>query len=105
MKIGVLLTKNSDEPGFGTFTELLKLYIAGNDVSIYLLGNGVYCSRENLEGELEYIFKNSQVYAYKNDIEARGIPRNHLKKEVILFEDYEEMVKNIMENLDQVISI
>lgn len=105
MNIGFILTKNSSEEGFKTFIELSKLYIKTNHVSIYLIGNGVYCARKNSDSNVGRIFKESNVYAYKNDLEARGIHENQLKKRIILFEDYEKMVTDVMRNFQQVISI
>ncbi|MDI6643539.1 MAG: DsrH/TusB family sulfur metabolism protein [Methanobacteriaceae archaeon] len=105
MNIGFILTKNLSEQGFETFIELSKLYIKTNPVSIYLIGNGVYCARKKSDSNIGRIFKESNVYAYKHDLEARGIHQNQLNKRIILFEDYEKMVTDVMENFHQVISI
>ena len=74
MHIGFILTKSPSEQGFQTFIDFSKLYITNDQISIYLVGNGVYGARKNYQNpDLERLFKNSKVYVYGNDLKARGI--------------------------------
>jgi sulfur relay protein TusB/DsrH len=109
MHIGFILTKTPSEEGFNTFLKLLKIYIENDKVSIYLLGNGVYCFIEGYSNSkrLIDILKDSKalkVYANIDDMRARGLTGNKLINCVEPFETYDELVKDIMENIDQVLS-
>lgn len=110
MQIGFILTKTPAEEGYNTFLKFLKIHIGKDDISIYLIGNGVYSFRmkhpkaEFFMKMLKDSEKPSNVYANFDDLKARGIDVNDLIEGVIPFYDYDEMVLDIMENMDQVLS-
>lgn len=110
MHIGFILTKTPAEEGYNTFIKFLKFHIGNDDISIYLIGNGVYCFRN---GHLKADFlmkmlkdseKSLKICACLDDLKARGIDVTSLIEGVKPFEDYDEMVLDIMENMDQVLS-
>ena len=109
MKIGFILTKTPSEEGFKTFLRFLEIYIKNEDVSIYLLGNGVYGFIEGQSKSQKLMsilgdFKPSKVYACLDDLNARGLKDNKLIRHVESFDTYDEIVQDIMENMDQVFS-
>ena len=109
MKLGFILTKTPSEEGFRTFLKFLEIYIANEDVSIYLLGNGVYCFVEGQSKSLRLMnmlqkSKASKIYACLDDLKARGLNANKLFDYVESFDTYDKIVHDIMENMDQVFS-
>lgn len=105
MHIGFILTKSTSEPGFKTFIDFSKLYINNDQISIYLVGNGVYCARKDYSNsDLEMIFESSTIYVYKNDLKARGIEEEQIKDVLIVFSKYDDMVTDVMENFNQAVS-
>ena len=57
MHIGFILTKSPSEQGFKTFIDYSQLYINNDQISIYLLGSGVYCaSKSYFNPDLETTF-------------------------------------------------
>lgn len=106
MHVGLILTKSPLEQGFKTFFEFACLYLDKNQLSIYLVGNGVYCARKNhaASDEFKKLFRGSKIYAENNDLEARGIQEEQLIKGVIPFYQYDQMVMDIMKNFDQILS-
>jgi tRNA 2-thiouridine synthesizing protein B len=110
MHVGFILTKTPAEEGFNTFVKFLNVYIRNNDVSIYLLGNGVYCFREGysksemLMDTLMASNNSFKIYACLDDLNARGITVKNLIKDVETIKTYDEMVVDMMENVDQILS-
>lgn len=110
MHVGFILTKTPAEEGFNTFLKFLMIYIKNNDVSIYLLGNGVYCFREGYSKSemvmdiLKDSNKSFKIYASLDDLNARGIIVKNLIKDVETILTYDEMVVDMMENVDQILS-
>lgn len=105
MSIGFILTKSPSEQGFQTFMDFAQLYISNDQVSIYLIGNGVYCVRKNYKNpDLERLFKNSKVYVSANDLKARGIGDGQVKEGLMVFHQYDDLVMDVMENFHQVVS-
>ena len=109
MKLGFILTKTPSEEGFRTFLRFLEIYIANEDVSIYLLGNGVYCFIEGQSKSQRLMniiqeSKAAKVYACLDDLKARGLNDNRLIDYVESFETYDRIVNDIIENMDQVFS-
>jgi tRNA 2-thiouridine synthesizing protein B len=105
MHIAFILTKSPSDSGFKTFADFAQLYISNDQISIYLVGNGVYGARKKYQNpDLDGIFKNSKVHVYGNDLKARGIQEGQIKNGLIVFEHYDHLVMDIMENSDQVIS-
>ncbi len=106
MQIGIILTKTPAEVGFGTFLRFTSIYLGKEDLSIYLIGNGVFNARKGhlKENQIKKIIKNSNIYAYLDDLKARGIAEDSLIEGINIFESYDELVVDIMENKDQVLS-
>jgi sulfur relay protein TusB/DsrH len=105
MHIGFILTKSPSEQGFKTFIDYSQLYINNDQISIYIVGNGVYCARKNyFNPDLEILFQNSKVYVSSNDLKARGIENEQIKEGLTVFSQYDGMVINIMENFNQIVS-
>lgn len=105
MHIGFILTKSPSEQGFETFIDYSKLYINNDQISIYLVGNGVYCARKSyINPDLEVLFESSKVYVSSNDLKARGIGEEPVKKSLIMFSQYDNMILDVMENLNQVVT-
>lgn len=108
MHIGFILTKTPSEEGYNTFIKFLNLYIDTDDISIYLIGNGVYNFRErnNPSKDLLKIINRSKrslkIYSCLDDMNARGIKVETLLDGVVTFENYDIMVIDIMENMDHV---
>jgi sulfur relay protein TusB/DsrH len=105
MHIVFILTKSPSDQGFRTFINYTKVYINKDQISIYLVGNGVYCAPKSIfNTDLETLFKSSKVSVSFNDLKARGIGNEEMKNGLIMFYQYEEMMIDIMENSNQVVS-
>jgi sulfur relay protein TusB/DsrH len=110
MHIGFILTKTPAEEGFNTFIKFLKIYTGSDEVSIFLIGNGVYSviAKPSKSHTLLSIIQDSNrkisVYACLDDIKARGLSEDILAENVDSFVSYDELVIDIMENIDQVLS-
>jgi tRNA 2-thiouridine synthesizing protein B len=106
MHVGFILTKSPSEQGFDTFLKFACLYLFKNQISIYLVGNGVYSARKNhvASDKLKKILQGSKIYANNYDLEARGIKEEELIEGIIPFYQYDQMVIDIMENFDQILS-
>jgi tRNA 2-thiouridine synthesizing protein B len=105
MHTGFILTKSPSEQGFRTFIDFSKVYINNDKISIYLVGNGVYCARKSyINPNLDVLFESSEVYVSGNDLKARGIEDEKIKDGLIVFSRYDDMVIDVMENLNQVVS-
>jgi sulfur relay protein TusB/DsrH len=81
-----------------------------DDVTIYLMGDGVLCAKKGQKG---YVGKNLKmalengviIKASENDLNARAITSDYVESGVQTVNDIEgEFVVDIMENADQVIS-
>lgn len=106
MHIGFILTKTPAEEGFQTFLKFLNIYLGKEDLSIYLTGNGVYCAIEghNESLKIHRILRKTKIYAYADDLDARGIKKKQLIPGIEIFENYETLVVAIMEEMDQILS-
>lgn len=106
MQIGIILTKTPVEVGFNTFLKFASLYMGKEKSSIYFIGNGVFSARKGhlKENEIKKLMKNSDGYAYLDDLKARGISKEDLIEGIKIFESYDDLVVDIMENKDQVLS-
>lgn len=106
MHIGFIITKTPQEEGFSSFIKLLTLYGDDNEIHIYLVGNGVYCATHgHIHSDLiQKLTQKNQVRAFEDDILARGLQDKHLISEISTFNDYGELVTDIMENMDQILS-
>ena len=108
MRLGFILTKTPSEEGFKTFLKILKIY-ATEEITIYLLGNGVYSFRKEHKPSKELMellekSRSHKIYTCQDDLEARGISVETILNNVLPFESYDTMVLDIMENQDQVFS-
>lgn len=106
MHIRFILTKTPSEQGFSTFLKFTDLYQDKNQLSVYLVGNGVYCARKDhmAVDKIKNLLNNSKIYANSDDLKARGIAIEHLINGVIPFSHYDQVVIDIMENFDQILS-
>lgn len=106
MQIGIILTKTPSEIGFSTFLKFASLYRDKEELSIYFIGNGVFSARKGhlKENEIRKLLENSSIYAYLDDLKARGITEEDLIEGIKIFESYDDLVVDIMENKDQVLS-
>jgi len=106
MQIGIILTKTPSEIGFNTFLKFASLYGDKEELSIYFIGNGVFSARKGhlKEDEIKKLLENSSIYAYLDDLRARGIDKEDLIEGIKTFESYDDLVVDIMENKDQVLS-
>ncbi len=104
MNIGFILTKSPFEQVFKTFMDFAQLYVHKDQISIYLVGNGVYCARNYPNPDLDRLFNNSKVYVLSNDLKARGIKDDQVKEGLMVFHEYDDLVIDVMENFDQVVS-
>lgn len=106
MHIGFILTKTPAEEGFNTFLEFVSLYLGKERISIYLLGNGVFCARKghSKQDEIENLIGCAKIYANSSDLMARGISEENLIEGIKSISGYDGLVVDIMENFDQVLS-
>ncbi|AXV37629.1 MAG: sulfurtransferase complex subunit TusB [Methanobacteriaceae archaeon] len=106
MRIGFILTKTPSEEGFCTFIKFIKVYIDKEDINVYLLTNGVYCAkRKHLHSDLiQKLLKNCRIFAYLPDLTARGISENQLINGIQVIDSYDEIIVDIMEEMDQILS-
>ena len=106
MQIGIILTKTPTEIGFSTFMKFSSLYGDKDELSIYFIGNGVFSARKGhlKENKIRKLLENASIYAYLDDLRARGISEKDLIEGIETFESYDDLVVDIMENKDQVLS-
>jgi len=106
MHIGFILTKTYAQESFQTFLKFLNIYLGKNDISIFLLGNGVFCARNGHSESITFleILEKGRILACWDDLQARGIGRAQLIPGVETFENYETIVLSIMEDVDEVLS-
>lgn len=106
MHIGFILTKTPAEESFKSFLKFVNLYQGKEEVSIYLVGNGVFCARKwHLnQDKIVKLAEGSKIYAYSDDLMARGISRGDLIEGITIFDSYDDLVVAMMENFDQVLS-
>lgn len=106
MRIAFIITKTPQDKGFSSFTKLLHLYQKSHNLVIYLLGNGVYCATHgHIHTDLMHkMAQKHEVLACQTDLLSRGIDKQHLIKGVGFFTDYDDLVEDLMEEIDQVFS-
>jgi len=106
MHIGFILTKTPAEESFKSFLKFVNMYTEEDKISVYLLGNGVFCARKGYlnQAEMGKLARNSKVYAYLDDLMARGIDKTDLIDKITIFDSYDHLVIDIMENFDQILS-
>ena len=106
MHIGFILTKTPAEEGFNTFLEFALLYWGKEEISIYLLGNGVFCARKghSKQDKIEKLIEGAKIYANASDLMARGISEENLIAGIKTISGYDGLVVNIMEKFDQILS-
>lgn len=106
MHIGLILTKTPAEEGFQTFIQFANLYQGKDKVTIYMIGNGVFCARKGHlnEDKILNLLENSLIYANLNDLNARGIKEDDLMDGIKIIQGYDGLVVDIMEKFDQILS-
>lgn len=106
MHIGFILTKTPAEEGFRTFLEFALTYLGREEISIYLLGNGVFCARKGHlnEEKIKKILEKSKIYANSDDLKARGIKKEDIIDEIVPIYNYDVLVVDVMEKFDQILS-
>lgn len=106
MHIGIILTKTPAEEGFQTFIQFANLYQGKDEVTIYMIGNGVFCARKGHLNEdiILNLLENSLIYANSNDLNARGIKKDDLIDGIKIIPGYDGLVVDIMEEFDQILS-
>ncbi len=103
MHIGFILTKSPSEQVFETFLDF-QIICHTDQISTYLVGNGVYCAHKNYSNsDLEMVFESSTVYVYENDLKQEEL-RRQIKDGLIVFSKYDDMVTDVMENFNQAVS-
>ncbi len=105
MHVGFILTKTPSEQGFDTFLKFIDIY-QNNQITVYLVGNGVYCARKNHIAfeRIKKLINDVIIYASSDDLKARGIQTKHLMEGVLTVDNYDKIVVDIMENFDQILS-
>lgn len=106
MHVGFILTKTPSQEGFQSFIKFINIYLGKNDVSVYLLGNGVYCARNGhvKSSQIREILQKARIHAYQGDLLARGIKNEQLIPGIEPFESYKTLILTIMEETDQMLS-
>ncbi|MGC9517182.1 MAG: sulfurtransferase complex subunit TusB [Methanomicrobiales archaeon] len=106
MNIGFILTKTPFEEGFSTFIKFINIYMGKEDINVYLLGNGIYAAKKEHKHahSMHNILKKCSVYSYLPDMDARGISSNHLIEGIQLVESYDDIIVDLMEKMDQILS-
>jgi len=78
----------------------------GGDVTVYLLGDGIYNAKSGLEHgpAREVLQAGGKVRASGKDVRARALA-GKVEEGVVVLEDFEnEFVKDLMENSERVVS-
>ncbi|MDI6643859.1 MAG: sulfurtransferase complex subunit TusB [Methanobacteriaceae archaeon] len=106
MLIGFIVTKTPLEEGFYTFMKFIDIYVGKDDINVYLLSNGVYSAKSNhlYSERVRKLLKNCNIIAYLPDLEARGISKTQLIEGIQLINNYDDIIIDIMENMDQILS-
>ncbi|MGB9936249.1 MAG: DsrH/TusB family sulfur metabolism protein [Methanobacterium sp.] len=106
MQIAIILTKTPSETGFNTFLKFAMIYAEKDDLTIYFTGNGVFSAIKghSREDEIKKLIKISNIHVYVDDMKARGLSKENLMDGMMTFESYDDMIIDIMENKEQVIS-
>lgn len=105
MHIGFILTKTPSEQGFNAFLKFIDIY-QSNQITIYLVGNGVYCARKNntASERIKELLNDALIYVNSDDLKARGIKTEQLMEGVLKVNNYDKIVIDIMETFDQILS-
>ncbi|MEM3587653.1 MAG: DsrH/TusB family sulfur metabolism protein [Candidatus Jordarchaeaceae archaeon] len=99
----IILEPPSSDRAIKAFSMIREMIKRDADVSIYLLGDGVYCGMKGVN--LEIINSdNLRVFVNKEDIEARGILDDLLLEKVQCQNNsIERMIVDVMENADRIL--
>ncbi|WP_414469934.1 DsrH/TusB family sulfur metabolism protein [Methanobacterium sp. ACI-7] len=106
MQIAIILTRTPAETGFNTFLKFASIYAGKEELTAYFVGNGIFSAIKghSKESEIKKLIENSSIYVYLDDMEARGVSKEDLIDGMLIFESYDNIVVNIMENKDQILS-
>jgi len=80
--------------------------MGGHQVAVYLIGDGVFCAiGVHPSSKLSGLLSNGgEVYARKEDLEARGLLSRVLTGVEMLFDFYDKLIEDVMERADRVMS-
>ena len=106
----VLYKSPSNLSGFESFVEIALLARSkGDEVGIYLLGDGVVLSRKKSKASgilKDAIASGCEIYVRGEDLAARGISATELVDNAIVPSDFfDQMLDDIMERSDRVICL
>lgn len=106
MNIAFLVTKTPQEVSFKNFVQILKLYSEEHQIHLYLIGNGVYAAMPGHDYTylLAQAGENLRISAFSGDLKARSIHPDRMISSVEIFDNYDELVVDLMEKTDQVFS-
>jgi len=82
----------------------------GNDVTVYLLGDGLFCAKNGQKGKFGQNLKSAldagiSIKASKKDLRARALPPELVNPKVEVVDDLERLfVLDTMENAKRVIT-
>jgi len=80
--------------------------MGGHQVAFYLAGDGVFCAiGKHPSSKLSDLLSNGgEIYARKEDLEARGLLSQVLAGVEIPSDFYDKLIEDVMEGADRVIS-
>jgi len=80
--------------------------IGGHQVAVYLIGDGVFCAvGKHPNAKLSGLLSNGgEIYARKEDLEARGLLSRVLTGVEMPFDFYDKLIEDVMERADRVMS-
>lgn len=112
MIICFLLTRipRNDEDADNIFGLSARALHKGQEVHLYLLGDGVLCARKGQKVKMSQLLRDAVgkgmvTKACAKDLRARGIPKDSILDEVQIVDDFEDIfIDDIMEKSGKVIS-
>jgi len=80
--------------------------IGGHQVAVYLIGDGVFCAIGKYPSPklIGLLSDGGEIYARKEDLEARGLLSRVLTGVEIPFDFYDKLIEDVMERADRVMS-
>ena len=80
--------------------------MGGHQVAVYLIGDGVFCAiGKHPSSKLSGLLPNGgEIYARKEDLEARGLFSQVLAGVEIPSDFYDKLIEDVMEMADRVMS-
>jgi len=80
--------------------------MGGHQVAVYLIGDGVFSAiGKHPSPKLSGLLSNGgEIYAHKEDLEARGLLSQVLTGVELPFDFYDKLIEDVMERADRVMS-